>query len=162
MINKLIQLISQESLLFEEFLELLERQKEALVANDIDLLNRVVDQQRDALRRSHTLNRERESLIEEIKQANAVDGDLTVARLLEFADENQAERLLQLKNIILDLNDKINETRNANALLLNQSREFIAHTMTALAAMNAPEPNYARPGDAKTGQTAALSVDRRI
>ena len=161
MINRLIHLISQETLLFEEFLELLERQKQALVSNDTTLLTQTTELQRQKLRQSHTLNRQREELIEEIKQANAVEGDLTVARLLEFADDNQAERLKTLRQIILDLNDKINETRNANALLLNQSREFIAHTMAALASMNAPETGYVRGGPVNA-KHSAIAVDRRI
>jgi hypothetical protein len=161
MINRLIQLIGEEALLFEEFLDLLERQKQALVANDVALLNHTTDQQRQKLRQSHLLNQQREELIAEIKAANAVEGDLTVSRLLAFADENQAVRLLKLKQIILELNDKISETRNANALLLNQSREFIAHTMSALAAMNAPETSYAPGGKPKAGD-GALAVDRRI
>lgn len=162
MINQLIHLISQETLLFEEFLDLLEKQKAALVANDVTVLNQVTALQRDALRRSHELNRQRQALIEDIKRVNAVEGDLTVNRLLEFTNESQAEKLLKLKHVILDLNDQINETRNTNAMLLNQSRELIAHTMRALATMNAPQSTYARAGGAKPPQTATLAVDRRI
>jgi hypothetical protein len=155
-------LISRETLLFEEFLELLERQKTALVANDVATLNDVTARQREALHRSHELNRQREALIEDIKRDKAVEGDLTVAQLLEFTDESQAEMLLKLKHLILELNDKIHETRNSNALLLNQSREVISHTLAALASMNAPSGNYVGAGKSQPSQTATLAVDRRV
>ena len=161
MINELIQIISAEALLFEDFLELLDRQKEVLVTNNVDVLDEITELQRQKLLESQELNRRREELIAAIKKANAVEGDLTVARLLEFADENQAERLLRLKDIIFSLNDRIAEARNTNVMLLNQSREFIAKTMSMLSRMNSPESTYRRSGTALEGGTTIM-VDRRI
>ena len=160
MVNRLIEIISKEAALFESFLELLQEQKEMLVTNNIAGLNRVTERHQEKLVESRLLSRQREQLIEEIKAANAIDGDLTVTRLLELVDENQAGRLLELKELILSLNDEINRTRNSNAMLLNQSREFIAKTMSALSRINHPHKTYAPAGAAReTGGTVA--VDRR-
>ncbi len=161
MINRLIEIIGQESLLFEEFLDLLDRQKDVLVANDVDQLKAVVALQQQKLLESQELNRRREEVIAAIKKANALQGDITVARLLEFVDENQAERLLSLREAILSLNERISEARNTNALLLNQSREFIARTMVMLSQLNSPDIAYGRNGEApRTNGT--VMVDRRI
>jgi hypothetical protein len=160
MINRLIEIISREAALFESFLDLLQEQKEMLVSNNVAGLNRVTERHQEKLIESRLLSRQREQLIEQIKAANAIDGDLTVTRLLELVDENQAGRLLELKELILSLNDEINRTRNSNAMLLNQSREFIAKTMAALSRINHPHKTYAPAGAAReTGGTVA--VDRR-
>ncbi len=161
MINQLIHLIGQETLLFEEFLDLLERQKQKLVANDVDGINEITELQQAKLGESHRLHQRRMELINEIKQANALEGDLSVSRLLDFVDDDQAERLLQLKDLIFDLNEKITETRNTNAMLLNQSREFIAKTMSMLSRVNNPEPTYGSDG-ASTDPESTVMVDRRI
>lgn len=157
----MIDIISKEAALFESFLELLERQKEMLVANDLDGLNEVVQRQREKLIESKLLNKQRENLVATIKTSRDIEGDLTVTRLLKLVDEDQANRLSQLRDIIYSLNEKITDTRNTNAMLLNRSREFIAHTMEMLSKINNPDNTYARTGmSAERGSN--IMVDRRI
>lgn len=161
MINKLIQVIAQEAQVFEEFLHLLDRQKEALVANDTDRLADVTELQQKKLLESQSLNRRREEIIAEIKATNALEGDVTVTRLLEYADEDQSHRLVHLKEAIRELDDRIAEARNTNVMLLNRSREFISKTMTTLSQINSPDKSYSSTG-AMPKESAALMVDRRI
>jgi len=161
MINQLLQVIGQEAHLFEDFLALLDKQKQMLVSNDVSALNEVTELQRQKIIESQRLDRIREKIIDEIKTEAAIDGDVTVSRLLEIADRDQAERLLQLKEIIFSLNDRINEARNTNAMLLNQSREFIARTMRMLSKINNPDRTYDRHGSSPEGHSTVV-VDRRI
>ncbi|MBK7141043.1 MAG: flagellar protein FlgN [bacterium] len=160
MINQLIDIISKEAVLFESFLELLQRQKEMLVANDLEGLQQVTERQHEKLTESRILNKQREALVEEIKAARSIDGDLTVSRLLDLVDQNQAERLRQLRELILELNNKINDSRNTNAMLLNQSREFVAKTMAMLSRMNNPEPTYGSKRS-ETDPARPVAMDRR-
>jgi hypothetical protein len=160
MINKLIEIIGREAGLFESFLALLEQQQTMLVNNDLDGLNNVTDRQREKLVESQLLNREREQLIQRIKAANAIEGDLNVTRLLEMVDENQAARLLQLKSLIYDLHDQISHVRNQNALLLNRSRQYIGKMMEMLSRVNSPEGTYSSSGVTACGEST-VAVDRR-
>lgn len=161
MINQLIQIIDKEAIVFEEFLHLLDRQKAALLANDTDILNEVTALQQQKLLESQTLNRQREEVIAQIKEAGDLTGDVTVTRLLEMATEDQSQRLVIVRQAILDLNDRIVEARNTNAMLLNRSREFISRTMTMLAKISNPEETYDNRGVAPQNQ-ATLAVDRRV
>lgn len=160
MIAQLIDIISKEAALFESFLELLERQKQTLVTNDIAGLNEITALQQEKMSESRALNRRREQILNQIRHDHTFEGDLTVARLAALADENQAARLMQLRTVILSLNEKINHARNTNAMLLNQSREFVAKTMSLLARMNSPETNYSGTGQTERA-TSALALDRR-
>ena len=160
MINQLINVISKEAALFETFLGLLEEQKRMLVKNDLPGLEAVTEKQRERVVESRLLSQQREMLISRIKQQNAIDGDLTVSRLLELIDDREAEQLRKLRDAIFGLNDKIAETRNSNAMLINQSRDCIAKTMTMLSQINSPEPNYARSGKSANRASTAL-LDRR-
>jgi flagellar biosynthesis/type III secretory pathway chaperone len=161
MIDQLIQVISDEAVLFEEFLRLLDRQKEVLVANDTDGLTEVTAELNQKLSESKLLNRRREEVIAAVKKANAIDGDVTVTRLLEYADRDQSERLSQLQQTILGLNDSITQARNTNAMLLNRSREFISRTMNMLSRLHSPDRTYGRDGAAPQA-TATIAVDRRV
>ncbi len=160
MINKLIEIIGREATIFEAFLELLEQQQKMLVTNDVDGLNRVTDLQREKLVESQLLNKKRQELIEQIKVANDIEGDLNVTRLLEIVDEDQADRLQRLQRVILSLNDKITETRNQNAMLLNRSREYIHKTMEMLSKINSPDSTYTIPGK-KPARELNVAIDRR-
>jgi hypothetical protein len=160
MIEQLIQIINDEALLFEEFLQLLDEQKKALVANDSDRLNEVTQLQQRKLLESSALNGKRNQVIAALQKANALDGDVTVTRLLEYADEDQSQRLTHLRDAILALNERINTARNTNAMLLNRSREYIARTMDMLSRMHSPDKSYARTGSVPCDRTA-VAVDRR-
>jgi TolA-binding protein len=160
MVNQLIDIISQETRLFEEFLSFWSAEGHA-GDHDIDALNEITQQQHQKLAESHSLNRLRDDVIDRIKRAMALEGDVTVTRLLEFVDQNQAERLLQLREIIRGLDDKITETRNTNAMLLMQSRESIARTMTMLSRLNSPGGTY-RSGGRQSEANATMMVDRRV
>ncbi|MEE8575973.1 MAG: flagellar export chaperone FlgN, partial [candidate division Zixibacteria bacterium] len=97
MVNSLINIIGKEAALFERFLDLLEKQKAMLLANDLDGLSDVTKLQQQALVDSHQLSRERLDVIEEVRAQFAIDGDLTLSQLLELADESQATQLSRLR-----------------------------------------------------------------
>ncbi|MFH1374438.1 MAG: flagellar protein FlgN [bacterium] len=160
MVEKLIHILGKEAALFESFLELLEQQQRMLVANDVEGLNQVTELQREKMIESRILSRQREQLIEEIKVANAVEGDLSVTRLLDMVDSNRSDRLSRLRDTILSLNDKMLHVRNQNAVLLNRSREYIAKTMKQLAKLHTPDGAYARAGTVPV--SANVAVDRRV
>lgn len=160
MVNQLIDIIGREAALFESFLGLLERQKELLVTNNLEGLQDITERQHEKLAESRLLHRQREELVSQIKVINAIDGDLTVSRLLELVDHNQAEQLRTLRETILDLNDRISDARNTNAMLINQSREFVSRTMMMLSKLQNPEPTYR--GNTREAEPAhAVALDRR-
>ena len=162
MIDKLIDIIGREAVLFESFLELLEKQQRMLVENNLDGLNQVTAEQHERLTESQLLNAQRMELVEQIKKDKHIEGDLNITRLLTLIDQQQADRLEQLQSLILELNDKITETRNQNAILLNRSREYISKTMDMLSKINTPKsPTYGQAGESQE-RGASLVIDRSI
>jgi len=160
MIDELIDIIGKEAVLFESFLELLERQKQVLVANRVDDINQITAELQEKLSESRVLNRKREQVVARLKADNAIAGDITITRILSIADEDRGARLAHLRDVIVGLNTKINNARNTNALLLNQSRQFVEKTMSLLAKMHTPEPAYARKM-AESDSARAVLLDRR-
>lgn len=160
MINKLIDIIGREAAVFESFLSLLEKQQRMLVENNVDGLNEVTDLQRELMVKSQILNNQRLDVISQIKETQNIDGDLTVSRLIKLVEETQANRLSELRDSILNLNEKINKTRNSNAILLNRSREFINHTMEMLSKISAPQAGYNSSGSSNSNNSNVM-VDRR-
>ena len=160
MVEKLIETLSTEAVVFEDFLKLLGQQQEMLVNDDIESLNRVTELQREKVAESQLLNQHREKLVSEIQSANAIEGDLNVSMLLEHVDEHQGGRLIQLREIIQSLTQKIGEVRNQNAMLLNRSKEYILRTMELLSKINNPDSGYAASGETVENRSS-VAVDRR-
>ena len=161
MINQLIDIISREALLFESFLELLEQQKAALVANNLPELNHLTRLQQEALAQSRKLDDERVRVVAAIKAERQFDGDLTVSRIIALANSEQASRLTELRELLLGLNDRILEVRNTNAFLINESRELISRTMTMLSRGKQSDATYTRYA-ARDERRRSVALDRRI
>jgi hypothetical protein len=160
MIDHLISVISREAAAFDSYLTLLEQQKAALVANDLECLSAITEQLRDVVVQTRLLGREREKTIEQIRSSHDIDGNLTLSRLLDLVDDTRAVRLTRLQELILSLNDQITDVRNTNAMLLNQSRKSITSMMIMLARIQHPDNTYSRTGSDRTSE-AAMAVDRR-
>lgn len=160
MVDQLIDILGKEASLFESFLQLLQQQQKMLVENDVEGLNGITDLLREKLVESRLLGRQREELVEQIRVANAIEGDLNVTRLLETVGRDHADQLATLRDLILNLSEKITQTRNRNAMLLNRSREYIARTMEMLSRLHTPGDAYA-PLGAQPRQVANVAVDRR-
>lgn len=161
MINQLIDIIGREARLFESFLQLLEQQRTALVANDLSELNRITHLQQTALAQSYDLDAERNRIVAQIKAEKRFDGDLTISRIIALANSEQASRLTELRELLLSLNDRILEVRNSNAFLINESRSLIARTMTMLSRSKQPGSNYTREAG-HDERSDAVVLDRRI
>jgi FlgN protein len=160
LVNKLIELLGREATLFEAFLGLLDRQTEMLVANDINGLNAVTERMREKLVESQLLNTQRMELVERIRVANAIDGDLNVSMLLDIVEDEQADQLERLRSLLLDLNDRISTSRSRNELLLNRSRMYIARMMEMLAKVGKPSAGYTANGPHQPADLH-LALDRR-
>lgn len=160
MVNQLIDIIGREAVVFEVFLTLLERQRDLLVANDVTGLTAVTAKQQEAVLESKRLNRERERLVTLLQAEHDITGDFGLSKLLDLVDQTQAERLTQLRELILGLNQQISEVRNSNAMLLNNSRKYIAKTISLLSQLQHPEDTYSRTGASSTS-SGAVAVDRR-
>jgi len=160
MIDQLIDTLAREAALFESFLGQLEEQRQALLNNDVDRLNEVTAAMREKYVESQTIVRQREELVEQIKRANNLDGDVNVTRLVELVDEQQAGRLSHMRDLICGLDEKIVQVRNQNAMLLNRSREFIVKSMQMLSQVGRPEGGYS-PQGSPAGEGSRVMVDRR-
>jgi flagellar biosynthesis/type III secretory pathway chaperone len=161
MVDHLIDIISREAALLESFFKLLERQKEMLVSNNLAGLNDVTREQQQAVLESQRLNTQREEALAEISCQESFEGDITLTRLTDVIDEYRANQLLGLRELILDLNRQIVDIRNSNAMLINQSREYIGQMMESLSKINCPDYTYSRNHMNSDNRGATVMVDRR-
>lgn len=160
MIDGLIDILGKEAGLFEDFLQLLEKQQKAIVDKDLPTLREVTEKLHEKTVESRLLDQRRRQVVHEIKSAEGFEGDLNVTRLLEITDDERADQLRRLRAFILKLHDQITDARNRNALLINRSREYVARTMKMLSEINMPKPTYSAAGGPSV-ENSAVAVNRR-
>ena len=169
-VSELIGVLNQEAELFASFLDLLDRQREMIVTNNIDGLNRVTADQREKLARSRMLDVRRRNLIAEIARHNEIEGDVTVTRLLESVTAEQGAQLKTMRETILDLNEKIEQERARNSFLIDKSRKLVSETLKMINRMGAPSVKGAEYADSRKTQERtdadtqrlSLTLDRRV
>lgn len=161
LLDRLITVIGDEATLFEQFLELLERQQNLLIANDADSIQEVTGRLQIVAMESRRLEEERAGVVEEIRRANNTEDDLTVARICDIADETRSSHLKLLRETVLNLYSRIEETRMRNALLIRQSLEQIQNTVETIGRIPAQKEIYqGRGGLARS--YSPIGVDRRV
>ncbi len=160
LVMELLQVLEKEASLFETFLDLLEKQQQALVKNELDEINRLTELQRERVVESTILSRRREKLAERLASDGIAAGDLTISRLIETVSSGQAAELRHVKEAILELYEKIMKVRSQNEMLIDRSRENISQTMAMLGRIGKPDPNYRREGGVSPNDNA-LALDRR-
>jgi flagellar biosynthesis/type III secretory pathway chaperone len=161
LLDRLISVIGDEAVLFEKFLELLERQQEALIANDTDTLKTVTAQLQQVVMQSQRLERERIEAIEEIRHNGGGDGDLNVSTICDMADPERSVQLRAFRSTILDLYGRIEEARMRNGLLIEQSMEQIRNTVDMIGRIPVRKECYRKHGGV-SGDVQRLGVDRRV
>ena len=100
-------------------------------------------------------------VIEEIRQNAQYSGDLNVTKICNMADKERSLQLRHLRETVLSLYARIEETRMRNGLLIEQSLEQIRHTLDMIGRIPAKKELYQRQGGlAPTGNS--LGLDRRL
>ena len=161
LVQELIKVLKKEASLFETFLELLDRQQQVLVQGDIEELNNITEQLREKTIGSTILARTREEIIRRLSSETNLTEDLTVSRLIDSVPTGQASVLDQIRETILDLNEKIARTQSQNKMLINRSRDNIMKTMELLTQFGKPTNNYQSEGKTDSSESN-LALDRRV
>jgi flagellar biosynthesis/type III secretory pathway chaperone len=160
-LDRLIAVIGEEACLFEQFLALLEHQQEMLVKGDRAELQAVNARLQTVIAHSQQMERQRAEAVEAIRTRDGMEADVTIARICDIADTERSSQLRNLREVILGLYSRIEETRMRNGLLVEQSLEQIQHTLEMLGRVPARRETYQQQGR-RNEEYVPLGIDRRV
>lgn len=162
-ILQLIKLIGEEVVIFETFVELLNRQQEALIANDMELLTAVTqEQERLALTTSQAEKRRTELVRNLSYDLKRDSSDINLTELTKLVAEPESNQLRTLQTTLLGLHEQIATIKSRNDFLIRKSMEYINNTMTHLSATGDKDATYAPDKNKRIGNGRVNVVDRRI
>ncbi len=132
-ILRLIKLIGEEVQIFETFLHYLNLQQDALVANNLEALQRVTQDQEELALRTTRVETERRALVEEIcGELRREQADLTLSELTKLVAEPQSNQIQALQTTLLALHEQIATIKARNDFLIRKSMEYINTTIAQL------------------------------
>ena len=162
-ILQLIKLIGEEVVIFETFVELLNRQQEALVANDMELLATITQEQERLALTTSQAERRRTELVRILSlELNRDSNDINLTELTKLVAEPESNHLRTLQTTLLGLHDQISTIKSRNDFLIRKSMEYINNTLTYLSAAGEKEATYVPDKNKRVPNGHATVVDRRI
>ncbi|RJP79191.1 MAG: flagellar protein FlgN [Candidatus Zixiibacteriota bacterium] len=129
-IQELIDLIRQEEEVLNRFLALLRRQKEYLLANQIDLFRATVGQQEELMEDIRRLEEQRIAKVRDMAASTGLKEDeITLTHLIEVTLGDVSTELKDLKKNLSQLVERIRRTSRVNELLIKRSLNFIQQSI---------------------------------
>jgi len=160
-LQQLIAILARETGLLQELHKSLAAQQDALVKGNVEEINKSVEGQIATLSRIAELERERVSLLREIRSDDTGEKtDITLTSLMEIAPEH-GERLREMRSALKDVLEAIGKVNKHNGMLINQSLSYIGKTLRTIAGEDTSSTVYTSDGDLSC-PTGRLAVDRKI
>jgi hypothetical protein len=143
--KKIIDVVEEESLCLEKFLELLINQQKYLVENDLENLKDGVAHQQNIIDRVKALEKQRGQLIAMYSDSENLDpNDVTISSLARKAGGQIADKLLKLQNSLMSLHKKIEQAKRKNEFLIGNSMKYIDGTIRLIASSGTQKKDYSK------------------
>ena len=142
MITNLIEILSEQTERHKELLGLSLEEKDAIVKNDIDNLQKLVSLKNIVISQNNKLEKKRLSLMADITEVLALkDKDIDIKALSDLLEgkPEQAELVeagRKLREVVVELK----QVNDLNKELLENALDFVEYSLNALRSAISPEP----------------------
>jgi flagellar biosynthesis/type III secretory pathway chaperone len=147
LVIRLIEIINAEIRSFHRLLELLKAEQAAIVEDDIEGIESSVIAQHEVSAEAQMLEVERIQVVAELSQGLDVDADgVSLTRLILFLEKNQGEELAGMREVLVELNERIRQANENNAFLIRQSMRFTDRCLDILTGQPVGQQTYGKFG----------------
>lgn len=141
LVSDLEQMLTQQSKIYEALVDLSKRKRELIIHGGTAEFERVLSSEQALLWQAGRLEERRFALQRQLAASMGVEaGDLTLSRLADACEPDQAERLKRLQVTLVDTLGELGRLNEANTALLKKALSYVE---TALAALGRKGPGAA-------------------
>lgn len=159
--EELIGCLQMQAEQFRLFLELLARQRDALVRRDTSGLDRIVAEQEAAISESRKLEQHRQALTARLTAALGEEGDAsTITGLAQLVAASDASRLTEMQEMLGGLQREIERRKRLNQTLIEQSMRCTGEALKWIAQRMRPQPVYGPRGATSGPGSGQIAVNR--
>ena len=143
MVSSLIDILNEQTLRFDELLGLSLEEKDAIIKNDLETLQKLVGLKNIVISQNNKLEKKRTSLVKDIAQVLAtseegLDID-TLSHMLEGKPEQK--ELVEAGTKLREVAGRLKEANDMNKELLESALGFVEYSLNALRSIISPEPD---------------------
>lgn len=131
-VQELTQIVEREVKAFQSLLEALVAQQQSIIKGDALSVSISSEEVERIVARTKELERERTGKSREITKQLDVEKELTLTQLIPLVEERYADRLQELKEMVIHLSKKIQTTNERNRFLLENSLRFVDKSLRIL------------------------------
>lgn len=159
LIDDLLQVLEQEYEVYSELITISNEKTKVIVANDVNRLKEITDQEQDILTTIANLEHKREETSKDIAVVlGSTSEEITLHGIIDLM-EGQPQIQNQLSEIhdrLLSIVKQLSEINKHNSVLVNDQLEMIEFNLNVLQGMRqAPETGTYNKGAYNTGETYA-------
>jgi len=159
MAGELIECLKQQADQFRQFLDLLARQREALVQRDARTLERIVATQEAAIAESRRLEQRRRALTAKLAaSASEAPAAADFKGIMQLVEASDASRLAEMRELLSDLQKEVEHRKRLNATLVEQSIRCSGEALQWIARRT--RPIYGPRGDLPGSDPGQITIDR--
>lgn len=159
--EELVACLTQQAEQFQSFLELLTKQRDALVRRDADELDRIATAQEQAAFESRRLEQKRRALTAKLAAdlGEGVDGQ-TVSGIAQLVAASDASRLSEMREMLQGLQQEIERRKRSNQRLIEQSMRCTGEALKWMAQRMRPQPVYGPRGARPAPGSGPIAINR--
>ena len=165
MISNLIEILNEQTERHKELLGLSVEEKDAIVQNDIETLQKLVNLKNIVISQNNKLEKKRLSLVADIAEVLALkDKNIDIKALADMLDgKPEQAKLIEAGKKLRDVVIKLKEANDLNKELLEHALGFVEYSLNALRSAISPEPTPVPIGKPinNAGSTAGMFDTRR-
>ena len=163
LITELVGVIRQEEVLLQDFLELLETQKQLLVKNQVDEFDQSVLHQEELIKKIKNLEGQRIKLVNQISHGMKVEEDeLTLTRLVEMSLGQVSSELQTAKKSMSQLVERIRRANQVNQYLIKRSLNVAQRSIDLLIDESLRDVIYEQTGKLTGQDRRAMIVNKTL
>ena len=168
MITQLIEVMNEQAERHTELYGLSLEEKDAIIQNDIETLQKLVNLKNMVISQNSRLEKKRMSLVNDIAEVMALkEKDLTLAQIIDLmAGKPEEEDLKKVGTRLRESMEKLKEINDLNKSLLEGALEFVEYSLNALRSAISPEqPDYSaiaksKPRPAAPDESSSFDATR--
>lgn len=163
-IESIIGVLEQLEAAHAEMLELGERKKEAVVANKVDILISLINQESKLLKRIELIEQQRFLAVHQFLEGRGIKSklNLTISELTRLVfDTAEKKRLLQAQTSLTDVLEKVKYLNESNQQLIKQSLSYIDFFIETMSFHAESEATYQNPLEKSYGIARSGLFDTR-
>ena len=160
--QSLFDVLTEEENLYSKLMELAIEKKDAIVANDLESLTELLQNDTETIELLNQLDEQRAKLTKEICVNNDIQvQDISFKELIKFLPESWQENLWDIRNKLIAIIDELHQQNEQNKFLVNEAIKLNNASLNLFLQALEPE-NTTYNGKQKTvDKKSAHIIDRR-